>query len=763
MLLISILFCFSLCYFGPVTGQRGLSVNIITNGSYSLSVNGVTWLTSGNTFFNNGGRQYSTADKSLSLLSCTATSGRDGIGQWQSTSFNYQAGSLQVSASIKTYNMPDLPLVIFSQTYTGSANRAAGSDSDHVISSFPSFKTFPGSPTDLGYLAYGGYHSGYSGLSMGRWQSSASFATGKQGGPLVIFDNSSNALVISPMSQFMAASNQLSLVRQELNYGIMGLVDSVPANYSVDFIVYYSNRGINQAMASWGKFLLSLYQKNSFRRQFDTTLSYMGYWTDNGAYYYYNPEKGKNYETTILDVMNYVNSENIPFQYTQYDSWWYDKGHVGGALTWTPTADAIPDGFGYLANKTKVPFSCHNRFWDNQTAYAQYNGGKYLFVSDQGSGLAVPDDDQFWIDLFNMTQRWGPFIMYEQDWLQKETDENKIILTDLDIGRKWLVGMGRGAETFGEISIQYCSAYSKHILQSLEIPTVTQTRVSHDYNPGLRQWDIGVTSMFVDAVGLAPYKDTFWTTQKQPGSPYKTMTEPQPELHSVLATLSTGPVGPGDGIGFINLTVLMRCCDSSGQILQPSKPATAIDDQIKKRAFSSYPGPDGEVYTTYTNISGYAFGIVLAADLKNSYALTPSSGWTSGQLPPSVIYSGTSSTKIPVVFSDTNPLYLGPECTPVNFCLYYTSPILQLGVRTRVILLGETSKWVPLSVKRFYSIQRTMDDIVLTLLVNAFEVVTFSYMVDFGPVQTILCDNSQSSNPAFVSTISILQKQCTIV
>uniref|UniRef100_A0A2C9LY81 Uncharacterized protein n=1 Tax=Biomphalaria glabrata TaxID=6526 RepID=A0A2C9LY81_BIOGL len=168
MIIISLLLTFSLCYFGPVTGQRGLSVNIITNGSYSLSVNGVTWLTSGNTFFNNGGRQYSTADKSLSLLNSTTTSGSDGVGQWQSTSFNYQAGSLPVTASIKTYNMPDLPLVIFSQTYTGSANRTADNDSDHVISSFPSFKTFPGSPTDLGYLAYGGYHSGYSGLSMGR-------------------------------------------------------------------------------------------------------------------------------------------------------------------------------------------------------------------------------------------------------------------------------------------------------------------------------------------------------------------------------------------------------------------------------------------------------------------------------------------------------------------------------------------------------------------------------------------------------------------
>lgn len=48
------------------------------------------------------------------------------------------------------------------------------------------------------------------------------------------------------MSQFMAASNQISLVRQELSYGIMGLVDSVPSNYNIDFIVYYSNQGINQ-------------------------------------------------------------------------------------------------------------------------------------------------------------------------------------------------------------------------------------------------------------------------------------------------------------------------------------------------------------------------------------------------------------------------------------------------------------------------------------------------------------------------------------
>ncbi|KAH9500550.1 hypothetical protein Btru_072238 [Bulinus truncatus] len=263
-------------------------------------------------------------------------------------------------------------------------------------------------------------------------------------------------------------------------------------------------------------------------------------------------------------------------------------------------------------------------------------------------------------------------------------------------------------------------------------------------------------------MGVAPFKDTFWTTEVQPGSPYGNKTEPQTRLNSVIATLSTGPVGPGDGIGFINLTVLMRCCDSAGRILQPSKPATAVDDQIKRMAFPVHPGPDGEVYTTYSNISGFIFGVVVAADLKNSYDLTPSSGWTFGQLPLSVVYSGTDPSKLPAAFSDNSPLHLGPECTPVNFCLYYTSPVLQMGVRSRVILLGEQDKWVPVSPKRYYGIQQTSSDVIVLLLVNAYETVTFRYMLDLGPVQTVVCDNSNSSIPAVVSTISISQRMCTL-
>ena len=41
-----------------------------------------------------------------------------------------------------------------------------------------------------------------------------------------------------------------------------------------------------------------------------------------------------------------------------------------------------------------------------------------------------------------------------------------------------------------------------------------------EHNHREPQWKVGVTSLFARAVGLLPYKDTFWTTSFQPGNPY---------------------------------------------------------------------------------------------------------------------------------------------------------------------------------------------------------------------------------------------------
>ena len=46
-----------------------------------------------------------------------------------------------------------------------------------------------------------------------------------------------------------------------------------------------------------------------------------------------------------------------------------------------------------------------------------------------------------------------------------------------------------------------------------------QVRASVDYSSDPTQYHIGYTSMFAEAVGVAPFKDNFWTTSVQPGNP----------------------------------------------------------------------------------------------------------------------------------------------------------------------------------------------------------------------------------------------------
>ena len=44
-------------------------------------------------------------------------------------------------------------------------------------------------------------------------------------------------------------------------------------------------------------------------------MKYLGYTTDNGAYYYYKTEDGKNYEETILDLKAHTVAQQIPIKW----------------------------------------------------------------------------------------------------------------------------------------------------------------------------------------------------------------------------------------------------------------------------------------------------------------------------------------------------------------------------------------------------------------------------------------------------------------
>ena len=63
--------------------------------------------------------------------------------------------------------------------------------------------------------------------------------------------------------------------------------------------------------------------------------------------------------------------------------------------------------------------------------------------------------------------------VWVQDWLDDTVDWISYLTTNATLGRLWLMQMGKGADKSG-IAIQYCMSYSRHIMQSLEIPAVVR-------------------------------------------------------------------------------------------------------------------------------------------------------------------------------------------------------------------------------------------------------------------------------------------------
>jgi hypothetical protein len=394
-------------------------------------------------------------------------------------------------------------------------------------------------------------------------------------------------------------ATSLSQANGTLEYGVMGSMISIPANYNHSMIVFYSSKGINEGMRAWGQTMREAHNRTMEHRLNDLTINYLGYYTDNGGYYYYNTEKGINYEETMVDARHQI---PLPMHYLQLDSWWYYKGIGGGVSEYTAMPSVFPDGLQVLHRRVEnIPMAAHNRYWAYDTVYKQ----NYSFALDEGSGKALPiGNDSFWIDLFTQTRDWG-LILYEQDWLDFQTYNFTPLFTDIYLGHQWLTSMGEAGEKVG-MNIQYCMSLPRHILTALEIPRVTHARTSTDYAFHLtgkaEQWAIGISSMFADAMGIAPFKDVFWSTSFQPGSPYGIGAhEVLPEREILIATLSTGPVGPGDGINYTNVERIMKCCRKDGLILKPDRPLTTINALASDWAF--YNGvSQGEVYSTRTTM-----------------------------------------------------------------------------------------------------------------------------------------------------------------
>ena len=115
--------------------------------------------------------------------------------------------------------------------------------------------------------------------------------------------------------------------------------------------------------------------------------------------------------------------------------------------------------------------------------------------------------------------------------------------------------MGNAATEL-DITIQYCMALPRHILQSAAFPRVTHARGSHDYGQSqegnTEQWSsLGLTSLLYWALGLLPFKDDFWSEADQPGNHWRS-SEADAELQTVrLSWRGRLRAGVGSGLALV--------------------------------------------------------------------------------------------------------------------------------------------------------------------------------------------------------------------
>ena len=603
-------------------------------GTFKVILSDRTWFNSGGVWARNNGRWYTTEtlwkhDK-LELFGQYTTTGKLDWGPMTTYTFNYKTNGLfYFTTYIVVFE--EVPAVIFGQQWdSGGTDTSTGSTND-TISMWPTFKIEDELGLKRGFLTYADNHVRK--IVVGSFDSSMDsvYKTMDGGLPVAIFDSKmENTVVISPQNTFMSSHQQVFTPNISKTpifaTGILGSVDTVPKGYSMETLLVAGNN-VTGTMEQWGQLLRLRYKKHDHYRLSDFFINYLGYYTDNGACYYYSYGNFSDYDAALLAVKEDAVQRGIPYRYLQLDSWWYYKGVDGGVKNWTAMDSVFPFGIDYIARSTDWPLAAHNRYFSSDTDYAMQNGGQYNFVVNETAGISLPDDVDFWKDLFrNCSNGWNLHV-YEQDWLDTVYERLPAVQRELGLGEKWLAKMAYAAEEVG-ITIQYCMVWPRFVMQSVLFPVVTHARASDDYLATPNNWMIADSTIFFHALGLAAFKDTFHTVTDENFCRFSgNDAEFFPVLETYIAALSGGPVAPSDTVGTADLTLIMATCMDDGLLLKPTRPGMSLDSTFVQRAFGR-GGPIGVAEAAYTEVRQLinfciTVHIILHIDLRFDMVLYP--------------------------------------------------------------------------------------------------------------------------------------------
>lgn len=527
-----------------VTNEAGISVSVDERGRFEIVDPKRSW-----TFAGRVGRP---------IADLSASRGRDRAGSFREISFAFGGPKRTARRGvIILYGRRNV--VLFQQEFV---------DPGTTAEVFPSLSQYP---RKLHHLTYTGIFGGFS------------FSRFGADGPWIFFDDHANAFILSPASHFM--NGFLSRGSGgELRCGIVANPQKIPSGFVATAVLAMAS-GINQAFENWGRFLTDLAGKKRPANDSDTGLKYLGYWTDNGARYYYRTAPGLDYIGTLLKVRDEFRGAKQRLGYLQLDSWFYRKGRRGewhavrnGTYLYDAAPQLFPDGLRAFQKKLGLPLITHNRWLDGHSPYR-----KKFAIS---GNVAV--DPALWRQWMRYLRSSG-VRTYEQDWLSGPAQPQRT----LDAGDRFMDLMATAVSREG-MTMQYCMPLPRHFLQSSKYSNLTTIRPSGDRLKGQHWRSFVFNGRLATALGVWPWTDVFKSSET---------------ANLLLATLSGGMVGIGDAIGKIDYQSLRRAVRADGVIVKPDEPLTPLDQSyIAYAKDSSAP----IVAAARTNHEGWVTSYVFA-------------------------------------------------------------------------------------------------------------------------------------------------------
>jgi hypothetical protein len=310
----------------PAANRLSLALSPSASCQWSLLLDSQPYLEKGETFYREYQQTYSDqtgAEAPLEFIQYGNNIGVDSIGEYNETSCVWTTtgpgGEATFVTAFRVYTTVNA--VRFLQSFPQGASSTNTSDRNTLISSFPSFAR----DESFGFLSYSGDFLKYT--AAGVWTNTSAWnevtiSSGLMSGPTLLFKAASplDVATLAPFDEFMAAS-QMS-VDNQLQMGVLGSITSLPVDYTLSTLLYLGSSGIHSTIQEWGTLMRQEYGKKDRGFDADETVNWLGYNTDNGAYYYYLTEPNKTYEETLLDVYADSIARDIPYKMILLDSWW---------------------------------------------------------------------------------------------------------------------------------------------------------------------------------------------------------------------------------------------------------------------------------------------------------------------------------------------------------------------------------------------------------------------------------------------------------